>query len=136
MTNIFDLCSLRAKHNWKGNLWSIEGTDISFQYEIEKYQDQTMLIFCIYIMKGNSTTIFNFSYDLNDDSLGVSIYENDDVLSHSSEIRNLDEFEARLFQIGTTIDTYDLSTDMYQTMRELHRIYFNEKYETVKTNMV
>lgn len=132
---IFEICSLRAYCNWSGNKSAIDGTDISFLYDIEKYQEQGMIIFSIIVIKGNNTTIFNFSYDLLDDSLGVSIYDEDDVL-HSSEIKNIDEFEARLFQIQTMTDTYDLSTNMYQTMRDLHRIYFREKYETVQTNMV
>jgi len=122
--------------NWNADKCKIDGTDISFMYEVEKYQGQGMIIFCIYVMKGDSTTVFNFSYSSDDDSLGISIYENYDDTVHSSEVKNLDEFEARLFQIGTLVDTYDLSSKMYDTMRDLHRLYFREKYETIQSNVV
>lgn len=127
---IFELCSLRATYNWFSNKNSVQDTNISFQFETKKYQGQGLLIFSIYIYDGNSCSIFNFSYD-ESDILGISIIEKENVI-HCSEVLNEEEFEARLFQIQTIIDTYDLDTDMYQTMRDLYRIYFREKYETVQ----
>lgn len=127
---IFELCSLRAAYNWCSEITLIDGTNISFQFEIGKYLEPEMIMFSIYIHEGSSCSIFNFSYDTSD-ILGISIIENDSVF-HCSEVENEEEFEARLFQLQTRIDTYDLSTKIYDTMRQLHRVYFKEKYETVQ----
>lgn len=127
---IFELCSLRALYNWCSDKNLIEGTNINFQYEIEKYQGEGVLVFCIYIFNGSDCNIFNFTYD-ESEIIGISIFEQENLI-HCSEVENEEEFEARLFQIQTRIDTYDLSTKIYDTMRQLHRLYFKEKYETIQ----
>ena len=137
---IFNYCLNKANFTERDKVES-EGFDFEYCVDIVYEEEilQSMVIFTVNVHYPESTMFYCFGLPEVFDLLQISIceYKNGQTTEiHTSMIESEDELEARLFQIYTQVDIYDLDVSLLKKMLSLREVYLNKKNETELKNLV
>ncbi|SOK58735.1 hypothetical protein [Yersinia phage fHe-Yen9-04] len=139
---VFETCFLYASTGLAAKIIRSKYDDkILFSYKVlldfDSSIQQNVCIFIVIVYVEDETFIFAFGISEDYPDIGISVMKvQGNKTLHLSDVCNVEDLEARLFQIETIVDVHDLDTTMIDKMHKIREIYLKQKDETVLNNMV
>ncbi|QOI71944.1 hypothetical protein pEaSNUABM47_00482 [Erwinia phage pEa_SNUABM_47] len=140
--NVFETCFLYASNgNQNKTIRSVNDEKILFMYKVITEYDssieQNVCILMITVFEESETLIFAFGISEQYPDIGISIMKvQGNKTLHCSDVSTVEDLEARLFQLETVVDVYDLDTSLLDKMNIIREVFLNKKDETVLNNLV
>ncbi|QXO12159.1 hypothetical protein pEaSNUABM44_00485 [Erwinia phage pEa_SNUABM_44] len=140
--NVFETCFLYASNgNQNKTIRSVDDDKALFMYKVITEYDssieQNVCILMITIFEASETLIFAFGISEQYPDIGISIMKvQGNKTLHCSDVSTVEDLEARLFQLETVVDVYDLDNSLLDKMNIIREVFLNKKDETVLNNLV